>query len=600
MALLDKTGISDGSLIRPEHITRLYDTLNGEGTYEIKATGSFSGSLNGTASFAVSSSRTVSASFSATASYVANALNATTAGTATNANNIAVTDTVTGTGPYYITFVDASTGNDAVRVDSTSLTYNATTNTIGATASYAVTASYVANAGAGVSSSYAVTASHALTTGATNAISSSYAVTASYVANAGISSSYAVSSSRAGIAASASIINTQTDNAVYYITFVEEPSGNEPIRVDSNVLTYNPSTNIMTTTSSYAVTASYVANATSFPYTGNASITGSLGVAGTFNVTTTAIAGATESLARFTVTDDPTSYFRVYNATAADNSFVPALEGKNSGNTVALYTIGNGATDAFGNLSPCTVFDSRIGTAAVVNRPLFDWRNAGTTVMTLDAAGDLGINKTTANAKLDVNGNAIITGSLTVTNICYVTNGISVSGGAVVTGGIVGDLQGTATYATNVAGWVQAAYSTNTFSTSTWTTAAYIPVSATEFFPQSLALKAKVVLTCGDIRVDGTTDALPIIVEYNAVASMRVGGGDATSAGTIHFNSSSLPSLNSPSASLSVRLVSTPASFPTGFNLQFFTPGWAGDIGGQRVDTSIEYRVSSVGGLYGN
>ena len=295
MALLDKTGISDGSLIRPEHITRLYDTLNGEGTYEIKATGSFSGSLNGTASFAVSSSRTVSASFSATASYVANALNATTAGTATNANNIAVTDTVTGTGPYYITFVDASTGNDAVRVDSTSLTYNATTNTIGATASYAVTASYVANAGAGVSSSYAVTASHALTTGATNAISSSYAVTASYVANAGISSSYAVSSSRAGIAsiaASASITNTQTDNAVYYITFVEEPSGNEPIRVDSNVLTYNPSTNIMTTTSSYAVsssravtssfavTASHVPNAITFPYTGNAIITGSLIITG--------------------------------------------------------------------------------------------------------------------------------------------------------------------------------------------------------------------------------------------------------------------------------------------------------------------------------
>jgi len=56
---------------------------------------------------------------------------------ATNAVNTAVTNTTTGTGPYYITFVDATTGNLAQRVDSTGLTYNATTNTITATASYA-------------------------------------------------------------------------------------------------------------------------------------------------------------------------------------------------------------------------------------------------------------------------------------------------------------------------------------------------------------------------------------------------------------------------------------------------------------------------------
>jgi hypothetical protein len=58
-------------------------------------------------------------------------------GTATNATNTAITDTTTGTGPYYITFVDNTTGNLAQRVDSTGLTYNATTNTITATASFA-------------------------------------------------------------------------------------------------------------------------------------------------------------------------------------------------------------------------------------------------------------------------------------------------------------------------------------------------------------------------------------------------------------------------------------------------------------------------------
>lgn len=66
--------------------------------------------------------------------------NATTATTATNANNTAITDTTTGTGPYYITFVSTTTGNTGQLVDSTGLTYNATTNVITATASLASTA----------------------------------------------------------------------------------------------------------------------------------------------------------------------------------------------------------------------------------------------------------------------------------------------------------------------------------------------------------------------------------------------------------------------------------------------------------------------------
>ena len=74
----------------------------------------------------------VTASLFGTASW---ATNATTAAVATTAT---LTDTITGVGPYYITFVDATTGNENVRVDSTGLTYNATTNTITATASAAI------------------------------------------------------------------------------------------------------------------------------------------------------------------------------------------------------------------------------------------------------------------------------------------------------------------------------------------------------------------------------------------------------------------------------------------------------------------------------
>lgn len=85
----------------------------------------------------------VTASLFGTASW---ATNATTAAAATTAT---VTNTTTGTGPYYITFVDATSGNEDIRVDSTGLTYNATTNTITATASYVVQA---------LSSSFASTA----------------------------------------------------------------------------------------------------------------------------------------------------------------------------------------------------------------------------------------------------------------------------------------------------------------------------------------------------------------------------------------------------------------------------------------------------------
>lgn len=88
----------------------------------------------------------VTASLFGTASWANNATNATTA---TNATNTAITDTTSGTGPYYVTFVDNTTGNLAQRVDSTGLTYNATTNTLTATASYAVqalTASFASTA----------------------------------------------------------------------------------------------------------------------------------------------------------------------------------------------------------------------------------------------------------------------------------------------------------------------------------------------------------------------------------------------------------------------------------------------------------------------
>jgi hypothetical protein len=65
MAILNKTGITDGGTIQSEHITRTIDALTGVSTDTIIATGSFTGSLNG--------SLIGTASFATTASYALNA-----------------------------------------------------------------------------------------------------------------------------------------------------------------------------------------------------------------------------------------------------------------------------------------------------------------------------------------------------------------------------------------------------------------------------------------------------------------------------------------------------------------------------------------------
>jgi hypothetical protein len=86
----------------------------------------------------------VTASLFGTSSWATNATNAITA---TNANNVAVTDTTSGTGPYYIMFADGTTGNRAVRVDSAALTFNATTNTLTVTSSNAISSSFASTVG---------------------------------------------------------------------------------------------------------------------------------------------------------------------------------------------------------------------------------------------------------------------------------------------------------------------------------------------------------------------------------------------------------------------------------------------------------------------
>jgi hypothetical protein len=68
------------------------------------------------------------------------AITASTSTSASVANTISVLNTPTGTGPYYLTFVDATSGYETLLVDNSTLTYNATSNTLTAT-TFAGTAS---------------------------------------------------------------------------------------------------------------------------------------------------------------------------------------------------------------------------------------------------------------------------------------------------------------------------------------------------------------------------------------------------------------------------------------------------------------------------
>lgn len=139
-------------------------------------TGSFTGQLLGTSSIAITAySSSIIANNSTNANYYVPFTDRTTGQSQTGSvvsqtdnvfyynpstnllNVVASTaqghyiyDTTTGTGPYYLLFSD-STGlsNNLLRSDTTGLTYNATTNTITATSSYALTASYAMNTGGG-------------------------------------------------------------------------------------------------------------------------------------------------------------------------------------------------------------------------------------------------------------------------------------------------------------------------------------------------------------------------------------------------------------------------------------------------------------------
>ena len=285
-------------------------------TAQIAVTGvtaSFTGNLTGTASFATSASQAVTASYvlqAVSASFATNAANATNA---TNATNIAITDTTTGTGPYYITFVDATTGNAAQRVDSTGLTYNATTNVITATASLATTASYVLQA---VSASFATLARTA--------------DTASYVLQA-VSASFATLARTADTASF--VVTAQTASYVNGNIFTStnpalSASYAASVNNLTNAITNNADNRILTATGGGTINgeSNLAFDGTTLTVTGNTTITGSV-IISSSNATQLLVGNNLLFISGSDVNDSATSLQLVGNGAqyvAAWNFFVNA------------------------------------------------------------------------------------------------------------------------------------------------------------------------------------------------------------------------------------------------------------------------------------
>jgi hypothetical protein len=122
-----------------------------------------------------------------------------------------------------------------------------------------------------------------------------------------------------------------------------------------------------------------------------------------------ATAGDSETLLKLRVNDDLNSGLSIYNATGADNIFIPTLLGENSSDKTALYFIGKGTNDT-GNL-PIISLDARIGfNNPVATRPAFSFSNYGTSLLHIAANGNVGIGVTNPGYKLDVAGEIAIRG----------------------------------------------------------------------------------------------------------------------------------------------------------------------------------------------
>ena len=148
-----------------------------------------------------------------------------------NANNVG-TNVNSGDADNFITFVGASSGNNPIRVD-TDLTYNPSTNTLSA----------INIAGSSTAVNLNVTGN--LTVGGQfKDGDGNFGTSGQVLSSDGTDTAWINAGSLTAGAAAEVGVSAATASANHFITMVDTASGNENIRVDTD-LTYNPVTNTL-------------------------------------------------------------------------------------------------------------------------------------------------------------------------------------------------------------------------------------------------------------------------------------------------------------------------------------------------------------------
>ncbi len=129
------------------------------------------------------------------------------------------------------------------------------------------------------------------------------------------------------------------------------------------------------------------------------------------DVAAPAAASGAESVFRFTVKDaGGGDYIKISNNSSTNGSFIPILESAvGNSNDVSLMLVGETSSTYDSGTNPLIQFDGRnTSNGYILNRPLFKWSNAGSSLMIMDAKGNLGVG-TTPSANLHVLGSGVKT-----------------------------------------------------------------------------------------------------------------------------------------------------------------------------------------------